>query len=231
MSEGLFVETQRLVTALLQGENVKAREAMKAFPKAVFPDLLHIITAVTMSLDSHREEDFVFHNEISKALMVLTCKHPELGDVWNFAINDDVSIHFDNYKPFITACVSGNLEMVRDFRRFQYDEEDGSKMIPDEIWKQGAELAKKAGENEVSEWIAKYMEFGTDDEEEASDVSSQSDAYDDCRGREDMDCSGGNEDGGVDEEDEEDEDVIYEKNRQRLKELRALARGEQRMNA
>ena len=229
MNEGLYVDTRRLVTALLEGENVKARELMKSFPKAAFPDLLHIIAHVTTAMDESREEeDFLFHKEVSKSLMILACEHPELEDVWNAAMHDDVSIHFDNFKPFITACQSGNLCMVKDFRRFQYDEEDGSKMIPDYVWAKGANVAKKEGENDVYNWITKYLESGTDDEDDVS--SSESCDYDYSCGHcpeacaEEGHCHNGDEEDV--EDDEDDEDMIYEKTRERLKEQRARMRAQ-----
>ena len=217
MSEGLYVETQRFVNALMEGETVKAREIMKNWPKASFMDLLNLITQVTLAMSEDDEEEFMFNQEVSKALMILSCKHPKLGNVWNAAIHDDVPIHFDNYKPFLTACQSGNLDMVKDFRRFQYDEEDGSKMIPDNIWVKGATAAKKSGEDAVYVWITKYLESGTDDEDDTSTISSQSDDYNDCQGNE-------NGEGDEDCDEFEDEDEIYEETRKRLKEKRAQER-------
>lgn len=208
MSEGLYSDTINLTTSIMEHEYSKTRDIMKRWPKANFEEMLRIISDVMLSSKFNGDDDdYVFSDEISKALMVLSCKYPELDHVWNSGINDNVSIHFDDYKPFLTACKYGNLDMIKDFRRFQYDEEDGSKMIPDDIWKKGASIAKKEGEDAVHEWIKKYLETGTDAEDDASSVSSQSDDYNDCG-----------------EDEDEDEIAIYEETRRRLKEIRQQER-------
>jgi hypothetical protein len=225
MSEGLFVETQRLVTALIEGENVKAREIMKSWPKSAFLDLLNVITQVVVA--TQQEEDFIFHKEVSKGLMVLSCKYPELDDIWNAAIHDDVSIHFDDFKPFMTACQCGNLSMVRDFRRFQYDEEDGRKMIPDEVWERGAAVAKKAGSTEVYDWIKQYLKSGTDDEEDDEECECAGKCEGECDGECDDKCECEECDCGVEVELDDDEKAeleAYERVHQRLKADRELKR-------
>jgi hypothetical protein len=154
-------------------------------------------------------DEYVFNPEISKALMVLACKYPSVGNIWNVAMNDNVPLHFDNYKPFLTACRYGNLDMIKWFRRFQYDDEDGSKMIPDEIWKNGADIAMAAHEKDTHDWIINYLENETDEEYDTSSLSSQSDDYNVCCENPDVDC---------------DDTVVYEETRKLLKEIRAQKR-------
>ncbi len=181
------------------------RGIIEKWPQTEFEELLKLISVSVMTLhEKQTDEDMSFKPEVSKALMISACESSDYEDLWNCGINDEVPIHFDNFKAFLCACKNGNLQMITDFRRFQYDEEDGRNMIPDDVWEEGASIAKQSSHKAIYTWIEKYLKDGTDEEEEDEEED----------GGENMD----------DDEEDEDEYMIYEEIRRRLKEQKMNSR-------
>ena len=168
----------KLVEAIIDNEIPRVQKLIAGWPNSRYSDLLNIIAATIIS----RHEEIELSPLASRSLMIAACKRGDVEELWNFAIQDDVPIHFDNFRPFLTACKHNNLSMVRDFRRFQYDDASGSHLIPTDMWKIGEEIARKNEGTETADWIAKYISDGTDDEEyesgeedDSSDANSTSD--------------------------------------------------------
>lgn len=168
----LYKLTTDLANALADDEYSRVRDIISKWPKNRFVDMLAIISAVMTT------KDIEVDKEIAKALMVFACEYDDMDDVWNLAMTDEVPIHCDGFKPFLTACKHNNISMVCDFRRFQYDEEDGSNIIPIEIWQKGLEIAEENVSLEVAQWIRDYLENGTDEELESDSDMTENDDLD-----------------------------------------------------
>ena len=193
-----FKESMKLLRHIRDREFTSVRRIIEKWPMAQTEELLKLISCSMMSLhEKTSEDDMSFSTEVSKAIMLAVCESQDYESMWNCGINDEVPLHFDEYRSFLCACTNGNLQMIKDFCRFQYDEEDGSNIIPDHIWIQGIELANKGSYSDVSTWIRNYLEKGTDDEEDS--VMDEDDDLED------------------EEDDEDEEEKIYQENRKRLK--------------
>jgi hypothetical protein len=179
----------KLIRCLKEREYVSVRNIMDKWPQSEFKELLNLISCVVTTLhEKETDDDFSFNRDVSKALMIAACESQEFDDLWNIGINDEVPIHFDTYKAFLCACKNGNIRMVKDFRRFQYDEEDGKNMIPDSVWLDGLKMAKESSNKETAEWIKKYLQNGTDDEDSDFEESGDEDGMDDCMDECDENC-------------------------------------------
>ena len=149
-----------LANAIADDEFARVRNIMAKWPKNMYIEMLGVVGVLMSTKEIETTE------EISKALMLFSCQRSDMDDVWNFAMNEKVSIHYENYTPFFAACKANNISMIRDFRRFQYDEKDGSNIIPFNVWQRGLKVAKKNSAKEVAHWIQNYIWDGTDDEDD-----------------------------------------------------------------
>lgn len=169
----------KIIRCIRDREFVSVRNIIDRWPQSEYEGLLNLIYCVVKSInDEDFDEDVTFNTEISKACMISASESPSLDALWNYGINSEVPIHFDNYKAFFCACKNGNIRMIKDFRRFQYDNEDGQNMIPDSVWMEGINLALSSNNKETALWIKKYLQEDTDDEEfeESGDDESKGDA-------------------------------------------------------
>jgi hypothetical protein len=200
----------KLIRCLRDHEFVSVKNIIDKWPQSEFSELLSLIACVVTTFhERETEEDFSFNPEICKALMIATCESAECEDLWNIGLTDEVPIHFDNYKAFFCACKNGNLRMVKDFRRFQYDDEDLRNVIPDDIWMEGYKLAVNSSNKETADWIKNYLNNGTD-EEESDFVESGDDDCGDFMDDDIEDAVAKTTDGGVDDDCDVDDTSIYD---------------------
>ena len=182
----LYGLTYSLADALSNEDYARVREIITKCPKHKLINLLGVI-GVFMA---NKEIDI--DTDVSKALMIYSCENglrrnddndeqqDIIDELWNFAMHDDVPIHFDNYKPFYSACKSNNVSMLDDFHQFQSDDTDN--VIPPEVWKRGLKVAQENDARDAAEWLVNYIDGGyvvaesessCDDENNESDVESE----------------------------------------------------------